>query len=163
MTQEEFLDKKNIELIRSVKDAIDLKSELAVLTYYIGAKTKENPSLFCGVHKRKIVGVYPTYWVHELLKNIIEMMDKGELVFSDKPKIKKRIDDIFTVRQLNAIREYQRVYVDSELSCIDIYDLTIKDISDMSQHKMTRCRNVGKKTIQEIDDILKEQGLRLRG
>ena len=80
MTKEEFLDKKNIDIIKKVETALSLKSEIDVLTSYLNKKLKDNPGLICRVNKRKVTGVSTNYWVHQLFIELIEMLDRGELI-----------------------------------------------------------------------------------
>ncbi len=84
MTKEEFLDKKNIEIIKNVEQALNLKSEIDVLTSYFLKKQKENPILSCSLVRRKVVGIKTNYHVHQVLVDLVEMIDKGELILNSE-------------------------------------------------------------------------------
>ena len=84
MTKEDFLDKKNIEIIKQVKHALDLKEEIGALSHYFQQKRKENPGLYCGIQRRRVKGLYVSYVIHDVFISMVEMLEKGELIY--KPK-----------------------------------------------------------------------------
>lgn len=83
MNKEEFLNEKNIEIIKNVEEALNLKSEIDVVTSYIYKKRKEKPNLFCSLVMRKVPGVNTKYHIHQVLVELVEMLDKGELIYKE--------------------------------------------------------------------------------
>lgn len=79
LTKEEFLDKKNIDLIREVREAMMLKSELDRLSYYFYRECKGKlPICFTSSDKARELHLF--YGVHVEFVNIIEMIKNGELI-----------------------------------------------------------------------------------
>ena len=165
MTQEEFLDKKNIELIKDVKRVFDNESiNKQIFNWYSKIKN-ENKRLkhLCSTRPCDYNGDIPRLKIHSDFITIIDMIRNGELVFINdkhrgKPNEKCKIVDLFSTKQLNSIREYYR-YIDD----FDINEITIEDISILSKHDLLKTRNVGIVTVNSIEYILKEHGLKLRG
>ena len=86
LTKEEFLDKKNIELIKKVSAAMNLKSEIDVLTAYLLKKEKDG-LMMCRLIRRKVAGIYPKYHIHDTFLRLIEALDRRELIFKDDIKL----------------------------------------------------------------------------
>lgn len=89
LTKEEFLDKKNADLIREVKEVFEIKNQLDKIHRYLQPLYKEG--LFCRFSERteeaKKMGL--TYNSLDLLVRMVEALKSGDLVLKEEPIEKK--------------------------------------------------------------------------
>ena len=89
LTKEEFLDKKNADLIREVKEVFEIKNQLEKLNMYLRPFYKEG--LFCGFRtgheESKKMGL--TYGSLDLLVGMVEALKSGDLIVKENPIDKK--------------------------------------------------------------------------
>ena len=83
ITKEEFLDKKNSELLKEVSTAMALNSEMNALRVWMKSKEKQGLKM-CRITNNRHKDIKTNYHVHSVLINLIEMLSNGDLVFKDK-------------------------------------------------------------------------------
>ena len=82
LTKEDLIDLKNVELLREIKSAMELKSEIDVISSHFHSRLNYSRAK-CIKQKYMPKGCNINYSIHAFLFNVIEMIDRGELVFKE--------------------------------------------------------------------------------
>ena len=85
--------------------------------------------------------------------NVITEIDKNTDKYSEFRNT-KLVDTPLSVRALNVL-----FYNDFELN---YYDSLVKDLANISRTELLRCRNFGKKSLVEIDNLCKQANILMR-
>jgi hypothetical protein len=82
LTKEEFLDKRNSEVLQQVSNAINLQSELDCLMVWYDIQHKENPDKHLKCMSYNLPkSIKPKYHIHALFVTLIQDLIDGKLVY----------------------------------------------------------------------------------
>lgn len=86
LSKKELLDKRNIELIYSLKNTIDTVVINEEIGTWIFNEEKKNPKLRCLCVSELPInyhGKAPNYYSQALVLKLVQMINKGELIFKE--------------------------------------------------------------------------------
>ena len=82
LSKEDLIDIRNVRLLREINSAMNLKSEIDVISSHFHSRLNDT-RFKCINQKYMPKGCKINYSIHAFLFNVIEMIDRGELVFKE--------------------------------------------------------------------------------